>query len=494
MTANRAVLLIILFATFVRSGLAAIFGLGFDESYMAGNARVFALGYFDHPPLHVWMAWAAERLSGRESSIVLRLPFIALFGGSTWLMYRLAATLFGERAGLWSAGLLNLTPVFTIPHGSWILPDGPLIFFLLATMLALSRLFFVEPLPKDPVIWWLGAGALGGLALLSKFTAVFLFFGVFAFLISTRARRRCLATPGPWLGAAVALIVFSPALIWNAEHRFVSITFQAQRLTPAAGIRPDWLIQDVGGQVLYLSPAVFLLVAYAVSRALRQGPAASKSWLLAMVAIGPIVVFTTAALWSRGLPHWPMPGWLMAVPLGGQLLATWSEGRPALIRGIALGHIGLLAVVVVALAAQVQTGWINRAAPRLVAAKDPTLDLMDWSELRGALESRRLLVPNVLLAGPHWMWAGKIFYALGSTQTVLCLCTSPRQFAFRADLRQFVGRDVIIAAPEEEMNKEVRRLADYFDSTEPLSPITLMRGGVPAIKLALFRGHGLHRE
>src|SRR5665213_3922610 len=113
MRASHAVLLLILAGTLVRLVLSATTGLGIDESYMAGTARTLALGYVDHPPLHVWIVWAAERLFG-EAPIAVRLPFILLFAGSTWLMSRLTARLFGERAGLWAALALTLAPVFSL--------------------------------------------------------------------------------------------------------------------------------------------------------------------------------------------------------------------------------------------------------------------------------------------------------------------------------------------------------------------------------------------
>ena len=55
---------------------------------------------------------------------------------STVLMYRVTAALFGERAGLWAAAVLNAAPVLGITSASWVLPDGPLIAALLGAVLA----------------------------------------------------------------------------------------------------------------------------------------------------------------------------------------------------------------------------------------------------------------------------------------------------------------------------------------------------------------------
>ena len=50
-----------------------------------------------------WLSQAAVRVGGSDAAWVVRLPFIALSAISTWLMFRLTAMLFCERAGLWAA-------------------------------------------------------------------------------------------------------------------------------------------------------------------------------------------------------------------------------------------------------------------------------------------------------------------------------------------------------------------------------------------------------
>ena len=253
MATGRAVLLIVLAGTALRIVLASLTGLGYDESYMVGNARDLALGYVDHPPLHVWMAGLAARLFGSEAPLFVRLPFIALFAGSTWLMYRLTERLFGASAGLWAAIAFSLAPVFSVSDGTFVLPDGPAIFFLLAAAIAVARILFDERPIGSPLLWWLAAGLFAGLALLSKFNAAFFPLAVLIYLVTVPAARRHLATPGPWLAAAVALIVLSPAILWNLEHGLIGFSFQARRIGGHA-IRLDLLAQQVGGQLAYLTP------------------------------------------------------------------------------------------------------------------------------------------------------------------------------------------------------------------------------------------------
>ena len=79
--------------------------------------------------------------------------------------------------------------------------------------------------------WWLAAGVFAGLALLSKFTVVMLVPAVLAFMLVPDWRRRWLRSPYPWLAALIAVVVFLPVLIWNAEHDWASFRFQLVRAT-----------------------------------------------------------------------------------------------------------------------------------------------------------------------------------------------------------------------------------------------------------------------
>ena len=126
LSARRHLALLIGITTLIRLGFAAATGLGVDESYMVTAGRVLSLGYFDHPPASWWLSWGAAHLFGTEAPIAVRLPFIALFAVSTWLMARLTTAVADPRSGVWAALLLNLSPVFGITTGTWVLPDGPL--------------------------------------------------------------------------------------------------------------------------------------------------------------------------------------------------------------------------------------------------------------------------------------------------------------------------------------------------------------------------------
>lgn len=486
MRAPHAVLLLILAGTVVRLILAATTGLGIDESYMAGTARTLALGYFDHPPLHVWIAWAAERLFG-EAPIAVRLPFILLFAGSTWLMFRLTARHFGEPAGLWAALALTLAPVFSVADGSWLLPDGPMVFFLLAAAIVVSRAVFDEGAARR-IAWWAAAGLFTGLALLSKFNAAFFPLAVLVFLVTVPEARRHLATPGPWLAVVIAALVVSPALAWNLQHGWVGLTFQAGRMH-GGGLHLDRFAVEIGGELVYLTPWLAVPLALSVVRALRVGLREPRTWLPVLAATGPIAVFTLATLWSAGLPHWTMPGWLFAFPLFGRDAAALAARRPRFARGYISAAAAVFAVFVVAFGVQTATGALIPAAaiaenPHI----DPTTDLVDWRDLRTALEQQGLLKADMPVAGFNWTVAGKASYALGPGIPVLCLCGDPRGFRYRSDPAAWAGRDVVLVAPKGSNWVAAER---YFSELQPLDDVAIRRGGQTVLGLELKIGRNL---
>ena len=187
---------VLIVTTFLaRLVLAAALGLGIDESYMVAAGRSLQPSYFDHPPIAWWMAWAAAHLTGSEIPFVVRLPFIAMFAGTTFLMYRLTSALFSREAGLWAAVVLNLAPVFGISSASWVLPDGPLLAALLGAAICLVA--GLRSYGRAAWGWWLGSGICAGLALSSKYSAGLTMIGAAGFLLSEPRSRRWLARPHP---------------------------------------------------------------------------------------------------------------------------------------------------------------------------------------------------------------------------------------------------------------------------------------------------------
>ena len=228
----RAVVLVILGASLLRLGLASITDLGLDEAYALAVGRQFQLSWFDHPPLTFWIVGALAALFGPDvPAFVLRLPFIALSAATTWLLFRLTARHFGDRAGLWAAFLFTAAPFFFLSAGSWLVPDGPLCFFLVVAALALSNVVLDQdraPHWRD----WLIAGVALGLALLSKYHAALFALGVVVYFAAHPRLRFWFLRPQPYIAALLAAVLFLPVVIWNAGNGWASFAFQLGRSEP----------------------------------------------------------------------------------------------------------------------------------------------------------------------------------------------------------------------------------------------------------------------
>ena len=468
---------------------AATLGLGIDESYVVAAGRKLKLSYFDHPPLAWWMAWGIAHLTGSETAAVVRLPFIVLFALTTFLMYRVTAALFDSEAGLWAAIVLNLAPALGITAGTWVLPDGPLFAALLGTLFCL-----IPALRSDGRTawrWWSATGACAGLALCSKYSAILTLAGSVWFLATEPTSRRWLARPHPYLAAVIALVIFLPVLVWNAEHGWISFLFQGGRA--GGSLRPFGPMMALAGQAAFLLPWIWAPLVWCGLVAARRGPSDQERWLLVCLAAPPIAVFTVAALWGNTLFHWAAPGYLMLVPLLGEAIARRRQtGR---LPQIWLGATAMLVIVSMGLvASEVRFNWLTALNKVLPIQKDPSLDVVDWTSLRTEFVRRGFLDrQGLVVAALKWHEAGKIDYALGGRLPVICLGPDPRQYGLVASPEKYAGDDVLIVAPRRTLAQIEGEFSARFDAIEPIAPATVMHAGYPALELPLFTGHRLHQ-
>ena len=510
MSPARVVAWLVLGTAVLRVALAAGTGLGIDESYMVAAGRTLQLSYFDHPPLSWWLSRLAALAVGSEAPLAVRLPFIALFAGSTWLMFALTRRLFEDRAGMWAAVGLNLSPVFSLTSGTWVLPDGPLIFSLLGAgyflVLGLEARPSPQPSPAQargrgrggtviarnapspalagegwgegatsPWLSWPLSGVFVGLALLSKYSAVLVLAGAVVYLLTQPEHRRWFRRPHPYVAALIAAACCAPILIWNIQHDFASLAFQGGRAA-SAKFQPLGPLATLGGEALFVGPWIWLPMMLAWVSALRAGPGSWRTWLPTCLGVGPVILFVVVSFWARHvLFHWAAPGYLMLFPLLGAWAAGLSSGW--LMRGNRAAA-GLLVAGGVVLLAEAR---VNLLAPFGV---DPGFQATDWTPLRDQLAARGLLHrPNTVLAATNWADAGKLDYGLGGEVPVVVLNPDARQYLFLPPRPE--GRDVLVIGPR----ISAERLRGMFAEVATLGPLRL-RG----VDVQMFLGEGLSRD
>jgi len=496
-----AVLGLIALAAGLRFAAGRWTGLCYGESYYFACARHPSLGYFDHPPLSILLATWSLDLTGEVGRLTLRWPFIVLFAGTTWLLFLLGRKLFGGWPGFHAALLMNLAPVFSLSVGTLLQPDGPLMFFWLACVWCLAHLL-LDPAPRRSLVWWAAAGAMLGLGMLSKYPAALLVAGAGLYVLGRPDQRRWLARPGPYLALAIAALVFSPVLVWNAGHHWISFVWQSTRgLDELQGIRLDWMLRNIGGQSLLLLPWVWVALVAELWRSFRRHAPPERRFV-ACLAVAPIVLFTAVAAYAvtgQRHFHWGTPGYLLLfLPLGDTVHRRLQEGS-ALWRWALGATAGLSLLFMTVTTSHVATGWLKDGPGWLGAAlagdKDPTLECIDFTALESAFAERGLLGRRDLFVFSDWWFrAGKVDYGLKGRLPVLALSpTDPRSFAFFDRPERWLGKDGILVTTKTSVTEVRGHYGAYFARIDPLGQVEVGRGRRHEVTLYLYRCEDLKR-
>jgi dolichyl-phosphate-mannose-protein mannosyltransferase len=275
--------------------------LTFDEAYYWIWSKNLALGYYDHPPGVALVIRLGTMIAG-NTEFGVRLVSILLALPMSFAVYRTAEILFGGRQLAANAAIfLNVTLMAAV--GTLIVtPDSPL---LVASSFVLF--FLAKVLESGRGAWWLAVGAAAGLALVSKYTAMFFGPAILIWLISVPKLRRWLRSPWLYLGGLAALMVFSPVILWNADHHWVSFIKQLGR-GEVTDFKPAFIGELIPTQIAFATPLVFVLGAmglYALMR--REGGALASRILISAMFWIITLYFLWHSLHARVEANWFAP-------------------------------------------------------------------------------------------------------------------------------------------------------------------------------------------
>ncbi len=328
-----------------------------DEAYYWLWAQRPAAGYFDHPPLVAWLIALSSRVLPGELGV--RLPFLVCGGLTVAFAALLARELSDDaRAPLFAALLAAAAPMMSLV-GSLALPDGPLAAAYTAALWLLARARGKR---------WVAAGVAVGIALLAKYTAALLAPALVLLVAWDGELRRELRTPWPWLGAAVAVALFTPCLLWNAGHGWISIRFQLfHGFSGTATARST--LEFLGSQVAGAGPVALLVGLAALARA------RTSAWKrVGAAALLPLAVTIWSALRGRVEANWPALAYPALAAAAGAALAR-SRGRaPA---ALAWSSLALTAALVAVFG-------VEQRSPRILAGTPIVERFHGWRALAEA--------------------------------------------------------------------------------------------------------------
>jgi len=313
--------LIVLALVALRLVAAAFTPITFDEAYYWMWSKHVAGGYYDHPPMVALVIRAGTLIAG-DTELGVRLVSILLALPMSFAIYRTAEILFGgARVAASAAILLNATLLAAV--GTLIVtPDAPLLIAASLLVFALAKV-----LETGRGKWWLAVGAAAGAALLSKYTALFFGPAILIWLIVVPKLRHWLWSPWLYLGGLVALLMFSPVILWNADHHWVSFIKQMGRAR-IEDFRPVFIAELVPTQIAFATPLVFILGAMGLHALARHQAGSVPSHVLVNVTFWTIVVyFIWHSLHARVEANWFAPVY-PAFAIAAAVAATVTPWQP----------------------------------------------------------------------------------------------------------------------------------------------------------------------
>lgn len=426
---DRFALWVLVISTVARAAAASAIGPGFDEAYY----RLFALhpawGFFDHPPVVAFTAGLGYWITGIWTPLTLRLGAVLVFTAALVGFYALAGRIYGTRGARLALLLPHAAPFFAVGAGAFVIPDNGLV---AAWIWALYVAWRLRERSIDRTLGFVLLGVLTGLAMLAKYHAILLPASLLIASLYDRELRRWWLDGRLYLALVVAVIVFSPCLLWNANNDWISLALQFGKSSSGGlHIRFDLLGQAIGGQLGYLTPWLVVFLWVGSLRRAKHRP--EERWLLAFFLL-PVVGMTLIGLTRGILPHWTMPGYIASFVLAG---GAFQDAR----RGVRNSYlaIGVNALLVLLVILQARTGMLN-----LPPKADPTLDPAGWRGAIAQLEEHGELGPGDVLFANRWFSAAELAWADRDRHPVVLIGDRPHMFAWWAPEKDYEGRSGVI--------------------------------------------------
>jgi 4-amino-4-deoxy-L-arabinose transferase-like glycosyltransferase len=267
------------------AALSIVFAHGYgyhrDELYFLVAGRHLAWSYPDQGPVTPFIARVMSAIA-THSLTVLRIPS-ALETGATVFLTGVIAWELGaaRRAQLIAAGCTAVGAVF--------LATGHLLSTTTFDLLAWTVVtwLIVRAVRKGAQRLWLVTGLVAGIALLNKPLIAF-FIAAVAVGLLIAGPRDVLRRPWPWLGLVIAVVLWSPWLVWQARHGWPQLHIASSIANGgSASSQPRWAL--VPFQLLLVSPVlapvwIAGLVALLRRPDLRRYRFVAIAWLVLAIA------------------------------------------------------------------------------------------------------------------------------------------------------------------------------------------------------------------
>ena len=504
---NIALVILLVASALIRGFIAGFIEFGNDEVYYWTYAKFPDISHFDHP-LMVGLSIQVFTFNlNFDSEFFIRLAAVVFGTASTWMMFLIGRLIRNSLTGLYAALLFTASFYGFVLSGTFILPDGPQVFFWL------SSLWFLLSALSDPAIskksWemMLYAGVTTGFAFLSKYHAVFLLSGTFLYIIFYQ--RRWFRIPETYGAFFIFILLTLPVVFWNIQNDFISFTFHESRVgISQAGFQPQYFLTEIAGQFFYNNPVNVVIIVISMI-ALARGRNfldADYTRILLLISVPLILTFTGFSLFRSTLPHWSGPGYLGLILIAAAFLSQTrhGSGKLKLLPWPVSLSLGFLLLVIVVAVTQIRFGFIPL---QKWGQTDVTHDLTGWEQLGEkfapvvkANEDSGLIRPGAPILTFRWFPAANLDYYAGRkvNKPVYAIGTLERIHKYywinkiRGPLKQ--GSDAWYIALSDDYEDPNGLYGNLFTMVVPADTLVLTRNGEIIRKAFIYRLIGLKED
>lgn len=501
---NRYVIYLIIISTIIRGLLAWILEFGNDEVYY----RLYALypdwSHFDHP-LMVGLVMQLTTINLLfQSEFFLRLGAVLIGAVNLWIIFKIGQQIKDSQTGYYASLLYAASIYASIITGVFILPDSPQSLFWIWAIYVI-----IKTIPRDPSeaksgINMLKIGIIIGLGILSKYTTVFLWFGISVYILAYN--RDWLKSRWLYISVIATFIITLPIIIWNVQNDFISLSFHSERVDMAGyTINPSYFFTEIGGELLYNNPVNFVIIILSIVAALRGKLSIDKKYIRIILLTGlPLIItFLMFSIFRSILPHWTSPGYNSLIPLAAVYLSQRRSKEKRSLPVVIISALLLILIIIILALAQINYGVFKLDTTKeyhRIGKDDPTLDLYGYKqsgETFKRIVERDIklgqMSENSILIGTNWFPLANYDYYAASPSGLKSFGIGKldkiHKYAW-INLEQggFVaGMDAYYLTDSREYHKPDSNVCSYFEKVIPADTIQIFRNGKVAKRTFVFR-------
>lgn len=466
--------------------------ISFDEAQYWQWSRHLDLSYYAKGPVIAYLIAFSTWLLG-DTGLGIRFFAPLFLAFTSFVIYRLVLRMFSDAKTAFASGMIiQIIPLF---HAQGIIMtiDPPFLFFWTLSLLLFwkaaceSRYKYVQTgggsygkeLGASRTGTWLLLGLCIGLGLLTKLTMVLFYLCAFLFIVTSGQRRRWFLKKEPYLAFILSVVVFSPVIIWNMNHDWVSLKHTAGHAHIADGliISPKDFFEFIGSQIGVITPLLFFAVIKGAvkHRAVRSVPEAADFlfWFWAPV----LGFFLVKSIQGKVQANWALTGYITACIASADfflkrvVMKKWEK---------------IYLVLAVCLAFSVTAVAHYPGILDLPVKLDTTARLRGWKEV--GLKTGEIYKSMISSTGrkvfvfsdTYVVSSELAFYMPGKPATYLAKLGSRRmnQYDIWGGFDKLLGQDAIFVTIKEKYKNFPEKLRNAFDSYEQEKFTVMERGRV----------------